>query len=106
MPGWSVTPIPAPAAPPSSAVREVLRYLERFPQAAGGIDDSARWWIAKQRLEDTLLQVEQAVQRPVARGLAEAFRVGDRWVRYRRRTDAARSPTPTAGAARDDGGVD
>lgn len=84
----------------------MLRYLERFPQAAGGIDDNARWWIARQRLEDTLLQVEQAIQRLVARGLVEDFRVGDRWVRYRRHTDAAHSPTPTASAARDNGGAD
>ena len=87
-------------------VSEVLHYPERFPQAAGGIDDSARRWIAKQRLEDPLLQVEQSVRRLVVRGLVEALRVGDRWVRDRRRTGAARSPTPTAGAARDDRGVD
>lgn len=50
---------------------EVVRYLRRHPGAADTVEGIAEWWVAKQRLEDTLERVQAAVERLVADGVLE-----------------------------------
>jgi hypothetical protein len=45
---------------------EILRYLESHRDAADTVEGIARWWIKRQRLEDTLRQVQWALDRLVA----------------------------------------
>lgn len=50
---------------------EILRYLHAHRSAADTSEGIARWWIKRQRLEDTLVRVESALDRLVADSLVE-----------------------------------
>lgn len=64
---------------------EILRYLDRHPNAADTIEGIAQWWLSTQRLHDSVAQVQAAVDALVDRQLVEALpTIGGR-VRYRRR---------------------
>lgn len=45
---------------------EILRYLRSHRQACDTTEGIARWWIKRQRLEDTLEQVQAALNLLVA----------------------------------------
>ena len=47
---------------------QITRYLESHPQAADSAAGILRWWIARQRLEDSIDQVEQALELLLRRG--------------------------------------
>jgi hypothetical protein len=68
--------------------REVLRYLNRHPGASDTIEGIAQWWIAKQRLEDTLVHVQAAVDQLVERHLIEASQGAAGRTSYRLRREA------------------
>ena len=87
---------PADAAADAEVARlaaEVLRYLRRHPGAADTIEGIAEWWLAKQRLEDTLVHVQAAVDRLVTQDLVEANGVAGGRVRYRLRPGQSEEPT-------------
>jgi hypothetical protein len=44
-----------------SLAREILRYLETHGEAADTVDGIARWWIKRQRLEETRWRVQRAL---------------------------------------------
>jgi hypothetical protein len=51
---------------------EILRYLQSHRRAADSVDGIAQWWIKQQRLEETLEQVQAALDRLVEEQLVEA----------------------------------
>jgi hypothetical protein len=50
---------------------EIFRYLQAHRSAADTSEGIARWWVRRQRLEDTLARVESALDRLVADSLVE-----------------------------------
>jgi hypothetical protein len=54
-----------------SLAGEILRYLREHPNASDNAEGIAKWWIKRQRLEETLEQVQAALDRLVARSLVE-----------------------------------
>lgn len=48
---------------------QINRYLESHPDAADSSDGILRWWIARQRLEDSIGKVEQALALLLRKGL-------------------------------------
>jgi hypothetical protein len=50
---------------------EVTRYLESHPEASDTIEGIAKWWLSRQRLEESTELVAQAVERLVLRGVVE-----------------------------------
>jgi hypothetical protein len=61
----------------------IQRYLASHPLAADTVEGVARWWIPRQRLEETLARTEAALERLVVRGVVERTEIGGRVV-YRR----------------------
>ncbi len=51
---------------------EILRYLHGHRRAADTPEGIARWWIKRQRLEDSVLRVQSALDLLVARSLVES----------------------------------
>lgn len=50
-------------------VAEIIkRYLDTYPNAADSIEGIARWWLGRQRFEERLKAVEQALEYLVAKG--------------------------------------
>ncbi len=45
---------------------EILRYLHSHSSAADTTEGIARWWINRQRIEDTVTRVQSALDRLVA----------------------------------------
>lgn len=41
---------------------QINRYLESHPNAADSADGILRWWLARQRLEDSIRNVERALE--------------------------------------------
>lgn len=78
---------------------EVLRYLQRHPNAADTVEGIAQWWIARQRLVETRAQVRAALDRLVARHLVEAADAANGRPRYRLRRDAPETAAIASGAA-------
>lgn len=50
---------------------EILRYLGRHRSAADTAEGITQWWIKRQRLEDSLIWVQDALDRLVAQSLLE-----------------------------------
>jgi hypothetical protein len=50
---------------------EILRYLHAHTSASDTTEGIARWWIKRQRLEDTVTRVQFALDRLVADALVE-----------------------------------
>jgi len=62
----------------------IQRYLASHPKAADTVEGVARWWIPRQRMEETLARTQAALERLVARGAVERSRIDDGRVIYRR----------------------
>ena len=77
----------------TEAVADVIqRYLVAHPQAADTVEGVTRWWIPRERLEESLARTEAALERLVARGVVERTEIGGRVV-YRRLAAARRGAT-------------
>jgi hypothetical protein len=50
---------------------EILRYLHSHSTAADTTEGIARWWINRQRIEDTVTRVQSALDRLVAQAQVE-----------------------------------
>jgi Fe2+ or Zn2+ uptake regulation protein len=61
---------------------EILRYLREHPQASDNAEGIAKWWIKRQRLEEALHQVQEALDRLVAHSLVDALPSGGGGTRY------------------------
>ncbi len=55
-----------------SLAREILRYLEAHGEAADTVDGIARWWIKRQRLEETRWRVQRALDYLVDEALVQS----------------------------------
>jgi hypothetical protein len=53
----------------AQVARQVVRYLETHPDASDTIDGIARWWLARQRLDDAREIVRVALDLLVDRGV-------------------------------------
>ena len=51
--------------------REISRYLDEHPNAADSIEGIAEWWLVRQRFEETVGLVQQAVEYLVEQGQVE-----------------------------------
>jgi hypothetical protein len=45
----------------SHIAAEIVRYLADHPDAADSADGIQRWWLARQRIDDAVTEVEQAL---------------------------------------------
>ena len=41
---------------------EIIRYLENRPDAADTVEGISRWWLMKQRFQNSIAQVEKALE--------------------------------------------
>ena len=48
---------------------EILKYLGTHPQAADTVEGIANWWLPRQRYEEDIQKVQQALDGLVERGL-------------------------------------
>ena len=51
--------------------REISRYLEEHPNAADSVEGIAEWWLLRQRFDDTVGLVQQAIESLVKQGQVE-----------------------------------
>ena len=61
---------------------EILRYLRSHVSASDTAEGIARWWLGRQRLEDSLVLVEAALERLVDAALVERHKGPAGPVRY------------------------
>jgi hypothetical protein len=52
----------------AAAAETIQRYLDAHPNAADSVEGIARWWLTRQRYEEAIKIVEQALERLVAEG--------------------------------------
>jgi hypothetical protein len=71
---------------------EILRYLREHPQASDNVEGIAKWWIKRQRLEEALHQVQEALDRLVSRSQVEALPTAAGGTRYALRPDPGNAP--------------
>lgn len=76
---------------------EILRYLREHPHASDNAEGIAKWWIKRQRLEETLEQVQRALDRLVARSLVEPHPGAGGGTRYMFRADRGGAAAPGSG---------
>ena len=49
--------------------RGIERYLEKHPNAADSLEGIQRWWLIRHRYAEDTLQVEQALELLIAKGI-------------------------------------
>ena len=55
----------------SDIAEEISRYLEGHMNAADSVDGIAKWWLSRQRYEETLERVQQALDELVSKGVVK-----------------------------------
>lgn len=48
---------------------EIARYLKAHPNAADGIEGISKWWLTRQRYENNLIKIQQALDYLSDKGL-------------------------------------
>jgi len=66
--------------------RQIQHYLSAHPNAADSVEGIHRWWLARQRYEESLEQVEQALDYLVDSGQVSRRVEADGRVVYARRS--------------------
>ena len=61
---------------------EILSYLRAHPQAADTVDGIVEWWLPRQRHDEAVDRVQNALDELVARGLMEKTTLVDGTVLY------------------------
>ena len=51
---------------------EILRYLQTHSAASDTTEGIAQWWVKRQRLEDTLVRVQSALDKLVSDAMVDA----------------------------------
>lgn len=65
--------------------REIERYLDAHPNAADSVEGILRWWLTRQRYEQSAEHVTRALEHLVSAGVVRLYRTpGDRWVYCRK----------------------
>ena len=59
---------------------EIARYLERHPEAADSVEGIRRWWITRQRFEESLAATQRALDYLEQQGVVAKKRFGDQSV--------------------------
>jgi hypothetical protein len=52
----------------ATVAETIQRYLDAHPNAADSVEGITRWWLTRQRYEEAIKIVEQALERLVAEG--------------------------------------
>jgi hypothetical protein len=47
----------------SETIAVILRYLEQHPKSEDTLEGISEWWMKRQRIEDSRIAVDQALQR-------------------------------------------
>lgn len=63
---------------------EILRYLQRRPEATDTMDGIVQWWLPRIRLEEAAETVQHALDLLEHRGLVERVRMTPQLTLYRR----------------------
>jgi hypothetical protein len=72
-------------APRTEEVAEqVARYLDAHPEASDTVEGIAKWWLSRQRLDDTRELVRAALDLLIARGVVEPHTMADGVTLFRR----------------------
>ena len=61
---------------------EILKYLGAHPQAADTVEGIANWWLPRQRYEEDIQKVQQALDGLVERGLVAKTTLADGTILY------------------------
>ena len=61
---------------------EILKYLAAHPQAADTVGGIANWWLPRQRYEEEIQRVQEALDELVERGLVARTTVADGTILY------------------------
>lgn len=65
--------------------REIERYLDAHPNAADSVEGILRWWLTRQRYEQSAEHVKRALEHLVSAGVVRLYRTpGDSWVYCRK----------------------
>jgi Fe2+ or Zn2+ uptake regulation protein len=67
----------------SETADAIERYLYTRPQAAETVEGIARWWLHRQRYEDSVEVVQQALDVLVTRGVVERLAIAGGQPMYR-----------------------
>jgi len=59
---------------------EIARYLDRHPKAADSAEGIRRWWIGRQRLEESLAATQCALDYLERQGVVAKKRLGDQTI--------------------------
>jgi Fe2+ or Zn2+ uptake regulation protein len=62
---------------------EILKYLGAHPQAADTVEGIANWWLPRQRYEEEIQKVQQALDDLVERGLVTKTTLADGTTLYK-----------------------
>jgi Fe2+ or Zn2+ uptake regulation protein len=63
---------------------EILKYLGAHPQAADTVGGIANWWLPRQRYQEKIQKVQQALDDLVERGLVTKTTLADGTILYER----------------------
>ncbi len=61
---------------------EILKYLRAHPRAADTVEGIANWWLPRQRYEEDIQKVEQALDELSERGLVAKTTLADGTILY------------------------
>jgi hypothetical protein len=75
--------MPDPLKSVRPAVREILSYLLKNPEANDTITGIVEWWLLERRIEQCLSEVNEALVELVASGLVLAHQGADGQTHYR-----------------------
>jgi hypothetical protein len=72
-----------PQTPIAETAAAIERYLHARPQAAETVEGIARWWLHRQRYDDSVEVVQQALDLLVSRGTVERLAIAGGQTIYR-----------------------
>ena len=67
----------------SEITREILAYLDQYPDAQDTLPGVAEWWLLEQRIERQTADVKEALADLVKKGLVVELKGNDRLIHYR-----------------------
>lgn len=62
---------------------EILKYLRAHPKAADTVEGIGSWWLPRQRYEEDVQRVQQALDELAERGLVAKTTVADGTILYK-----------------------
>jgi hypothetical protein len=68
----------------AAVANAIKRYLDAHPHAADSVEGIARWWLTRQRFEEAMEIVEEALERLVAKDEVTKTVMGEGKILYSR----------------------